>query len=249
MQVANVIDRSFAIVRREWRAAVLIGAVMVLGIGSFLVVAVLTVLAVEGWGATGGPDVGPEVIGALVPFWVFLGVGGVVFALLSYLANGVAVRAGVHGPEEGTGWDDLVPHIGPAAWASLRILGWSLLAGVAAMAVFVPLMLVLARLGSAGADLAILAAILLVFTLFAAVIALAPILMVAIALVYADEQTVPAAVVEALGLVRGRYWQTVGAVVVLWLFSLVPVVGGLLLTILTPSYQAALLLALRNVPD
>lgn len=239
MRVGNVIDRSFELLRREWRAAVLLGLIMIVGsIALFFGLFAFLGLSLGDLDPNFEPEFDEAVlITGMVMFFVVV----VLFAIVSYVATGIATRAAAHGPEEGTGWSELGEHSWPALRGAGRLFGWGLLLAVAVSVVFGALIVPMAVLGDeAGAFVALLfVGAMILFVLGA--IGLAPVFMVLVAAVFVDDASVPASLRKAWDLVRRAYWPALGATIVLWLFSLVPFVGSLLVTVLTPSYQVALM--------
>ncbi|MEX1287883.1 MAG: hypothetical protein AB1Z57_08095 [Acidimicrobiia bacterium] len=243
MRVGSVIDRAFDTLRREWRIAVLIGAATVGGIVFFFIAAFGFFGLSIGFDATVPEDVDVArlAIGGIVFFLL-----AVAYSLVLYVLNGISVRAAYHGPPEGTPWDGLGSHAGPALWGSLRILGWSLILGVVVAVVFGGLAVVGAVLADDGGGLfAFLFVVLMIGFVLASLFVL-PVVLVAVALVYAQERPVLAALGDGFRLVGRAYWPSLGAALLLFVFSLVPIVGGLLVTVLAPPYQASLLIELES---
>ncbi len=233
-------------VRREWRSALVIGLLIVGGFVVALVMVFALLLTTGGWedlSTAPPPFVGGAFIGTVI-VWVALGFLG---AIAIYIANGVATRSAVHGPPEGTSWDGLVPHIRPSAWASLRLFGWTLLLSLGFGAVFALLGIATVALGSVGdtAVFAVIPVILVMLGIFVLAVASAPFMFVTVALVYGEELPVLTAFAEARRLIRGRFWPSLGASLILFLFNFIPVLGGLAVALLQPFYMVGLLDELR----
>lgn len=241
MRVGDVLDRSFTLLRREWRAAVLIGVAnvvyLLLFVGVFLALGVFSSEVFSGTGSV--PTVNDATAISLVLVAV---VGGLLFAIAVYVLSGVSVRAAAHGPDEGTDWGGLWGHVGPAIGAAVRIFGWSLLVALVVGVLFIPVALLFGLVDTveAGAVLAVLLVLGIMFLALVAAVLLAPILLLLVGIVFADSTTIPAAFRQSLDLVKRAYWPAVGASVILYLFSLVPIVGSLLVAVLTPPFQVAL---------
>ncbi len=244
MRVGSVIDRAFDTLRREWRIAVLIGAATVGGIVFFFVAAFGFFGLSVGFDATVPEDVDVArlAIGGLVFFLL-----AIAYSVVLYVLNGISVRAAYHGPPEGTPWDRLGSHAGPALWGSLRLLGWGLLFGLAVAIVFGGLAVLGGLLADDGGGVVALLFVLLTIGLVLASLFVLPVVLVAVALVYAHERPVLAALGEGFRLVGRSYWPSLGATLLLFVFSLVPVVGGLLVSVLAPPYQTSLLIELESV--
>lgn len=243
MRVGSVIDRAFDTLRREWRIAVLIGAATVGGFIFFFIATFGFFGLSVGFDATVPEDLD----------LARLAVGGVVFFLLAivysmvlYVLNGISVRAAYHGPPEGTPWDGLGAHARPALWGSLRLLGWSLILGLVIAVAFGGLAVVAGLLSDDGGGVFALVFVVLAIGLALASLFVLPVVLVAVALVYAEERPVLTALGDAFRLVGRAYWPSLGACLLLFVFSLVPIVGGLLVTVLAPPYQASLLIELES---
>jgi hypothetical protein len=255
MRVGDVLDRSFELLRREWRAAVLLGGVYVVGfvvlIGTYSVVFFRWVseLGPLDAGANPDPELLADSIAGAAGFVVSVVVFAVLMAFASLVLTGVSVRAAMHGPEEGTGWSELWGHLGPATIAGLRLLGWGILVGLGVSVLFVIPFVFLGLVvgtgsgvdGDAGVAITVLFTLGFVFVVFAASVAVGPILMAMTGLVYGREAGVWRSIGDGYRLVRRAYWPSVGATVIVWLFSLVPLLGSVLVTVLMPPFQVALI--------
>jgi hypothetical protein len=244
MRVGNVIDRSFELLRREWRAALLLGLIMIGGTLLFLISLVAWVgISFSEFDPNVSPDVNEAVFFAgMVVFFV----GGLLWGIASYVAIGIATRAAALGPEEGTGWSDLGSHAWPAFRGAMRLFGWGLLFGIAIAILFGLAIVPLAFLGD---EVGAFALLYIAFFLFfmVAMVGLIPFWLVLTAAVFVDDASVPTSASRAWHLVRRAYWPSLGASLVLYLFSLVPLVGSLLVAVLTPGYQVALLEELEGL--
>lgn len=248
MRVGDVIDRSFELLRREWRAALVLGLVMIVG-SIFLVVSIFVGLgaAFSGFDAL-DPNFEPNMDGAAALAMVlFFMVVSFLFAVVLYVATGIAARAAAHGPEEGTGWSGLGAHSWPALRGAGRLFGWGILLAIVISILFA---LAIVPMAMAGGDAGATTALLFFggfLALMVGAIALAPFFMVLTAAVFVDDASVPASAKKAWRLVGLSYWPSLGATLILWLFSLVPFVGSILVAVLTPTYQVALLRELEDL--
>lgn len=248
MRVGDVLDRSFELLRREWRAAVLLGAGNLVAIGVFF-------FGFLGFFIALAPSLEDGTIPddeTLIAFAVGMSAFGIVFGIVSLVLTGMSLRAAVHGPEEGTDWGSLLGHAWPAFKSGMRLLGWGLLVGLAMSALMVPIFLIagfagFAGEGDAGEALTVLLVLGVMGVIFLAAIFVAPVLMVMTALVYGREAKVWRSIGRGASLVGRSYWPSVGATVILYLFSLVPVIGSLLVAVLTPPFQAAMLEGLEGL--
>ena len=248
MRVGDVIDRSFELLRREWRAALLLGLVMVVG-SIFLVVSILIGLgaAFGGFDAL-DPNFEPDMDGAAALAMVlFFMVVSFLFAVVVYVSTGVAARAAAYGPEEGTGWSGLGAHSWPALRGAGRLFGWGILFAIAISILFALALVPMLLGGEDGGAITGLLFLGGIFVFMLGAIALAPFFMVLTAAVFVDDASVPASAKKAWRLVGLSYWPSLGATVILWLFSLVPLVGSILVAVLTPTYQVALLQELEDL--
>jgi hypothetical protein len=248
MRVGDVIDRSFELLRREWRAALVLGLIMVVG-SIFLVFAVFAMLGLtfadfDALDPNYQPDIDEA---AAIAMGLFITVVSILFGVVVYVATGIAARAAAHGPEEGTDWSGLAGHSWPALRGAARLFGWGLLFGIAVAILFGLALVPIAFGGEEAGALALLLFFGGMLAFFVGAIALAPFFMVLTAAVFVDDASVPASARKAWRLVKLAYWPSLGATVILWLFSLVPLVGSILVAVLTPTYQVALLEELEGL--
>lgn len=248
MRVGDVIDRSFELLRREWRAALLLGLIMIVG-SIFLVFAIFAGLGLsfadfDAFDPNYEPDIDQAAVLAIVLFTMVI---SFLFAIVVYVATGISARAAAYGPEEGTGWSALGEHSWPALRGAGRLFGWGILFAIAISILFA---IAIVPLAVAGEDAGAISVLLLIggfLALMVGAIALAPFFMVLTAAVFVDDASVPASAKKAWRLVGLSYWPSLGATVILWLFSLVPLVGSILVAVLTPTYQVALLQELEDL--
>lgn len=253
MRVGDVLDRSFELLRREWRAAVLLGGVYVVAFGviiAFYSVALFRFVneldaAAVSTGTVADPELMAETLAGAIGLTLVVIAFSLFLAFASLILTGVSVRAAMHGPEEGSSWSDLGRHIGPATVAGLRLLGWGILFGLAVSLLlaipFVFVGLLAGSLDEAAVPVVVLLVVGVLGLFFLGMLALSPILMAMTGLVYGREAGVWRAVGDGYRLVRRAYWPSLGSTVVVWLFSLVPFLGSALVAVLTPVFQVALI--------
>lgn len=247
MRIGDVLDRSFELLRREWRAAVAVALVSIIGFGLFFV-AFLSLGISVGFEEIDAGNLPSDA--AMATFSVLMVVFGLGFAIASMTATGMAVRAATHGPDEGTDWGPLLGHAWPALKAGIRLLGVSLVIGLAVGALIVPIVVIVAIAAGGsevGVGLAVLGVLLFIFVVMAAALLLAPVFMIQSSLVFGREAGAWRSLGDGFRLMGRAYWPSVGATFIVWLFGLVPVIGGLVTAVLIPAYQVALTEALEAV--